>query len=350
MADKQINSGITLKNSSNDFETIQNILTIIIVNYKTSRLSIECLQSLAPEVATVSGIQIIIVDNGSGDDSCIQIQNAIDDNKWNDWATLVKSEINLGFAGGCNIGWKAASITDYILLLNSDTQVHPGTLNYCYNKMQTDRSIGALSCKLLNEDGSVQNVARRFPSPLRLAVSSIGLPWKLPVFFEWADTEDLHWDRDTVARDVDWLGGAFLFLRGSLIRDVGLLDEDFFFFGEDIEICHRIWKAGFRCYYDSTTKVTHFGARSSEDVQTNSGWRMEQMWRAKYLVQKKCYGSGFEFLIRFLDILSYAFRVLWRRLKRGRNNTSYLEAKKILKIIISDMKLRYFSNISSCLS
>ncbi len=344
MEDNHITPSITSKNSSNSPKKVKNILTVVIVNYKTPKLSIECLLSLAQEVYTIHGVQVIIVDNGSKDDSSEQIQNAIDANQWNDWAVLVKSEINLGFAGGCNKGWKAASTTDYLLLLNSDTQVHPGTLNYCYNKMQTDKSVGALSCKLLNEDGSIQNVARRFPSPLRLAISSIGLPWKLPVFFEWADTEDIHWNRDTESRDVDWLGGAFLFLRGNLIRKIGLLDEDFFFFGEDIEICHRIWKAGFRCYYDSTTKVTHFGARSSEDVQTNSGWRMEQMWRAKYLVQKKCYGSIFEFFIRLLDISSYAFRVLWRRLKRGRNHTSYLEAKKILTIIITDMKTRYFSN------
>ena len=287
MEDNQINPGISSGKSNKSSNDIQNTLTVIIVNYKTPGLSIECLRSLEPEINDLPGIQIIIVDNGSGDESCKLIQDSIEHNTWNDWATLVKSDVNLGFAGGCNKGWKSASSTAYLLLLNSDTQIHPGTLYYCYNKMQADKSIGALSCKLLNEDGSVQNVARRFPSPLRLAVASIGLPWKLPVFFEWADTEDLHWNRDSVSRDVDWLGGAFLFLRGNLIKDIGLLDEDFFFFGEDIEICHRIWKAGFRCHYDSATKVTHFGARSSEDVQTKSGWRIRQMWHAKYLVQKK---------------------------------------------------------------
>lgn len=347
MEDNHTTPKIASKNNNNYFEKVQNILTVVIVNYRTPKLSIDCLQSLAQEVGTLPSVQVIIVDNGSGDNSCELIQNEIDNNKWNDWAILVKSDTNLGFAGGCNIGWKAASTTDYVLLLNSDTRVHPGTLKYCYNKMQIDKSIGALSCKLLNEDGSVQNVARRFPSPLRLAVSSIGLPWKLPRFFEWADTEDLLWNRDTVSRDVDWLGGAFLFLRGNLIREIGLLDDDFFFFGEDIEICHRIWKAGFRCYYDSATKVIHFGARSSEDVKTNSSWRIGQMWHAKYLVQKKCYGTISETLIRFLDIFSYTFRVIWRKLRRGKYHSSSLEAENILKIIISDMKVRYFSNIIS---
>jgi GT2 family glycosyltransferase len=346
MEGDQINQRISTKNNDNGQKKLNNILTIVIVNYKTPELSIDCLQSLAPEIDKLHSIQVIIVDNGSGDDSCKLIQNAIDDNKWNNWTTLVKLDINIGFAGGCNRGWEVDPSADYVLLLNSDTKVHPETISYCYNKMQSDKSIGALSCKLLNEDGSVQNVARRFPSPLRLVFSSMGLPWKLPRFFEWADTEDSLWDRETISRDVNWLGGAFLFLRGDLVRKIGLLDEGFFFFGEDIEFCHRVWKAGFRCHYDSTTKVTHFGARSSEDKRTNSGWRIRQMWHAKYLVQQKCYGYISEAFVRLVDISSYSFRVLWRRIIRGSSHKSYLEAKNILKVIVGDMKNRYFSRLS----
>lgn len=95
--------------------------------------------------------------------------------------------------------------------------------------MEEQKDIGVMSCKLLNEDGSLQNVTRKFPNPMRSLISALGLPWYLPFLFNWANIDDDTWDKENTKKDVDWLGGAFLLIRGSLLRKIGGLDEDFSF-------------------------------------------------------------------------------------------------------------------------
>jgi GT2 family glycosyltransferase len=191
-----------------------------------------------------------------------------------------------------------------VLLLNSDTIVHPGVLRTCFNVMERDPTIGVMSVMLKSPDGSVQNVARKFPTPLRAAVSSLGLPWLIPALFRWADIEDGGWDRATCARDVDWLGGAFLFIRATALRQIGPLDQTFFFYGEDIEFCHRMAKAGFRRRYDPTATVAHIGGASTR--------RNAQLLRrrARYQVQRKCYGETAACVVGTIDIIASWLRSL----------------------------------------
>lgn len=309
-----------------DAKPTQASVLVIIVNYRTPDLTIACLDSLAPEVKSLPAVRVVVVDNGSQDDSPQRIEEAIRRESWESWLTLMALPENLGFAGGNNAGLRAGDDARYILLLNSDTICHPGVLRACIHRMDLEPRIGAMSCLLLNEDGSVQNVARRFPTPIRLLVASTGLDTRLPRWFEWADIQDLGWDRRTKRRDVGWLGGAFLFVRGDLVQRIGLLDDDFFFFGEDVEFSHRVWQAGYRCHYDPETSITHLGGQSSSNKIQTSGWRAEQIWRARYLTQRKCYGRSAELFVRTLDLVSWAVRVPWRRLRRGKGNPAYREA------------------------
>jgi hypothetical protein len=188
--------------------------------------------------------------------------------------------------------------SEYILLLNNDTVVHPGTIATCVQAMQADAGIGVMSCLLTNPDGSMQNAARKFPTPVRAIVSSFGLPWKLPRLFGWADIEDAGWDRLKVKRDVDWLGGAFLFIRAAILPMTGFLDENFFFGGEDVEFCHRVWKAGFRCHYDPAASITHIGGQSSGPETTLP------KQQSRYMLQRKCYGLLAAMVLRATDALA----------------------------------------------
>jgi N-acetylglucosaminyl-diphospho-decaprenol L-rhamnosyltransferase len=308
-------------------------LVIIVLNFRTPDLTVDCLRSLEPEIPKLPGTRVVLVENGSGDDSAVRLQNVIDDSGWEDWITLEILEKNLGFAGGNKRGLEVAPESRYVLLLNSDTTVHAGAIRHCYEQMEAAERIGAISCMVLNGDGSVQNVARRFPSPARLFFARLGLPRKLPRFFEWSDIEDLGWDRRTTRRDVDWLGGAFLFLRRDLIRRIGFLDADFFFMGEDVEICHRIWRSGYRCTYDPATEITHLGARSSDGTHMWPSFRTEQEWRSRYMVQRKCYGSIAAALARSMDLCSWAVCIPWRRLSKGREDPSYSEAVDIFQLL-----------------
>lgn len=302
-------------------------LLVVIVNFRTPALTIDCLRSLAPEVAANPGTRAVIVENGSGDDSLPRLADAIARHGWSHWASLVPSDANLGFAGGNNLGIAAGLArdnADAVLLLNSDTIVHPGCLRHSLSVLEADPTVGAMSCKLLNADGSIQNVARRFPTPARLVCQALGLPWKLPRFFEWADTDDLHWDRDRTARDVDWIGGAFLLIRAPLLWQIGGLDDDFFFYGEDIVLCHRVRKAGLRVRYDPGSTTTHLGGSSSDPSRMAARLRNIHAWRARYLVLRKCQGRLAAWLVRAVDVLTFAARAaVW--FVRGRRTTKFAD-------------------------
>ena len=298
-------------------------LAIIIVNFRTPGLTVDCLASLESEVAANPGTRVIVVENGSGDDSARQVASAIESRGWGGWCTLVVSEKNWGFAGGNNRGVERVSAeggTDYFLLLNSDTVVKPGCLSFCLGLMDRDATIGAMSCRLLNPDGTPQNVCRRFPTPMRCLAATFALPWRFPRLFGWAECEDLGWDRNTIAKDVDWLGGAFMLLRGDWVARYKGLDERFFFYGEDIEICHRIHRTGLRCRYDPGATVIHFGGQSSDPTRMAAGKRSVHSWRGRYLVQRFCYGRLAELLLRTQDLINVGLRVAWGRLT-GRRST-----------------------------
>lgn len=116
---------------------------------------------------------------------------------------------------------------------------------------------------------------------------------------------------------MEWLGGAFLMMRGDVLAQVGLLDEGFFFYGEDIELNHRIKAAGYRRFYDCVETTTHLGGSSSDPARMSALARSEHHWRARYLVQRLCYGALAERWVRCLDVVTHAARGAWHRVRSG---------------------------------
>jgi len=317
-------------------------LAIIIVNFRTPRQTLDCLVSLETEVAAHPGTRVVVVENGSGDDSGQVLAAAIDARGWGRWCSLVVSDKNWGFAGGNARGiefiQRSAGASQYYLLLNSDTIVHAGCLSYCLNLMDGDAAIGAMSCRLLNADGTVQNSCRRFPTPARCIAGILGLTWKFPRLFAWADAEDPAWDRNTVKRDVDWIGGAFVLVRGDFVEKHGAFDEAFFFYGEDIELSHRIWRSGLRVHYDPGATITHLGGASSDPTKVNDVRKGAHAVRGRYLVQRKCYGRSAEWLIRTADLLNVRLRAAIYRLRSGTRSEGYLKYQHALAILAEARK------------
>lgn len=308
-------------------------LLVVIVNYRTPDLTIQCLESLIPQAADVPGMRVVVTDNASGDDSVPRIQAAIAARGMAPWCRVVPLPRNGGFAYGNNRGIEAGSRARYVLLLNSDTIVHGHCLRRCLDVMDAGPDIGALSCRLLNADGSIQNAARRFPSPVRLTARALGLPDKLPRLFAWANLDHPGWDRSTQSRDVEWLGGAFLMLRADVLATIGLLDEGFFFYGEDIEINHRIMRAGYRRRYECQETTTHLGGASSDPARMSKLARNEHHWRARYLVQRLCYGPFAQRWVRFLDVATHMARRTWHGLRAGQGSAQYQYHRDIIRTI-----------------
>ncbi len=289
-------------------------VAVVILNFRTPDITIDCLKTLAPEAASDPGLRVILVDNASGDDSVPKIRAAIEANRWTGgWLDFRAFEKNLGFAGGNNAVLNELlarpDCPEYLLLLNSDTLVKPGCLEYCRKVMEADPKVGAMSCMLRNRDGSVQNVCRKFPSPLRESVRAFGLPWILPALFRWADLEDAGWDRTAGPRDVEWIGGAFFFARAAALREAGVLDEEFFFYGEDCEWCFRLWKHGWRIRFDPGAETVHLGGASSDSTRVRNRQRELYTWRARFLVERKCYGPSAERLVRASYIAMFRLRL-----------------------------------------
>lgn len=308
-------------------------LLVVIVNFRTPELTINCLASLVAQVRDVPRTRVIVTDNASGDDSIPRIASAIKAGGWELWCTLLPLPRNGGFSYGNNRGIEVGPRARYVLLLNSDTIVHDGCFRHCIDAMDRNQDVGAMSCKLLNADASVQNCARKFPTPWRLASCVIGLPFKFPSLFAHDDPEDPAWDRATTARDVEWLGGAFFLLRGELIVRLGALSEDFFFYGEDIEINHRMMRAGYRRFYDPAVSTTHLGGASSDPTRMEKNARSIHHWRGRYLVQRKCYGRPAEWLVRSVDVSTHAVRALWYRLRMGADSPGFIYHRDVLRTI-----------------
>lgn len=290
-------------------------LVVIVVNFETPQLTRDCLESLEKERAIWPHFRVMLVENGSRDDSREILEQAIKARHWASWVTLISESTNLGFAGGNNAAIRrmlgCEDPSTWVLLLNSDTIVHPGALEKAVFRMKQCLEIGVLSCMVRNRDGSVQNVCRRFWRPDREMVKALGLPYRFPRLFGWADPEDMGWNRETTAREVEWIGGAFMLLRVEALRAVGLLDETFFFYGEDVELCLRMRRAGWRVFFDPSGTVTHFGGGSSDESKMAPQHRLELRWEARFCFLRRCYGPVSAAWVRgvytvavFLNLLS----------------------------------------------
>jgi N-acetylglucosaminyl-diphospho-decaprenol L-rhamnosyltransferase len=284
-------------------------ILVVIVNFRTPALTIDSIASLAKEAARVPGVRAVVVENDSGDDSAERIRAAIAENGWS-FVELVISDHNRGFSGGNNLGIAHGEPAEFVLLLNSDTIMHEGCLDRCLTVMKEHPEAGAMSCRVLNADGSIQNVTRRFPTPALSTCAALGLPWKVPSLFAWADAEDMDWDRTTTARDVDWLGGAFLFVRATAFGGKVRLDEDFFFYGEDVVFSHVLKERGFTRRYDPVASIIHLGGASSDPSRMPSGKRAVQRFKARYMVQTKCWGPAAARWLRGVDVVTTSAKLL----------------------------------------
>jgi N-acetylglucosaminyl-diphospho-decaprenol L-rhamnosyltransferase len=289
-------------------------LLIVILNYRTAEMTLDCLRSLANVRDEVPGTRVLVIDNGSADDSPARLADAIAAQRWASWCELLALPNNIGFAAGNNRGLDqlktAYPEAQWVLLLNSDTIVHPGALRRSHEVMQAHPAIGLMSCRLRNRDGSAQNVTRRFPLPFPQILCAFGLPWIFPRLFGWADVYDVPASRLEIKQDCDWIIGAYMFIRRQALDEVGPMDESFFFYGEDIEFCHRFRRRGWRVHYDPAASITHLGGSSSDPTRVARATRDAYILKARYHVQRRCYGRFAAHAVRLADILADGLRAL----------------------------------------
>ena len=235
-------------------------LSIIIVNYNTYRLTKQTIESVITKKHPFI-YEIILVDNASIDGSIEALEETFSEEIDKGIVHIIKNLANLGFAKANNIGMRASK-GEYILLLNSDTQIKADGLELCMEQIEADKSIGALGCKVVLPDGKLDHACKRgFPTPKASLYYFLKWDKKNPKKYGLYDA--LYLGEDEVG-EVDALMGAFMLMPRRVLDQVGFLDEDFFMYGEDIDLCFRIKQGGYKILYYPKAQITHYKGGSSK--------------------------------------------------------------------------------------
>jgi len=228
-------------------------LSIIIICWNDLKVIGDCLRSIF-ESSPSFPFEVVVSDNGSKDGSVEFIRRNYP------MVRIVENGDNLGFAKGNNAGIRVSN-GEYILILNPDTILHPAALQGWLAFADKHPEAGAFGCRVLNPDGSYQNPARPFPTIWREWTAALYLRplARISRMF----TSDIYtgWDGDT-ERQVDWQSGCCVLFRGDLLKKLGGFDEQFFYHFEEVDLCRRVWNAGFSIVYTPEVTITHLGGQS----------------------------------------------------------------------------------------
>ncbi len=281
-------------------------LTVIIVNYRTPGLILNCLQTLFLQTRELV-FEVIIVDNASGDDSQEQIQSAFPSVRW------IQMDYNAGFARANNAAIRQ-SAGESVLLLNSDTLIKDQAVSECLRLFSGTEYI-ACGVQLLNEDGSPQISGNYFiPGGLNylLPLPYMGSLIKWLATVSKAPRPNLPDSKGLV--EVDWINGAFLMVKRTAIDKSGLMDEDFFLYAEEAEWCSRLAKIGKLCIFGQVN-VIHLQGGSSEvgfDSTDKHSYNLYdrkgyQMMVSNFVRIRKQYGPGWFLLHLFFYLAEIPF-------------------------------------------
>ena len=292
-------------------------LLVVIVSYRVTDLTIDCLRSLAGEIGRCPGIRVAVCENGTGGDAEERLRRAVVDNGWQSWVDLTAIYPNRGFTGGNNAVIRPALQSDdkpeYILLLNADTIVQEHALDALISFMDTHPMTGIAGSKLVAPDGTVEASPFRLPGiaseldrGLHLGiVSTLLSPWGLVL------------PKGSGPCRAGWVSGASLILRRTMLEQIGLLDEGLYTYFDDPDICLRAARAGWETWYVPASVVVHLGGASTGLTGSRHPARRPLYWhQARRRFFLKNYGACYTFLADMAFIISFALWRLRRRLVR----------------------------------
>jgi GT2 family glycosyltransferase len=238
-------------------------LLVVILNYRTADLTIDCLDSLADEIRAIPGSYVVVTDNASNDGSVEKIASAIDTNQWHAWVKLMPLEHNGGFAFGNNAAIRPALestvLCPYVLLLNPDTVILPGAVKTLLAFMNDRPDVGIAGSRLEDLDKTSQQSAFRFPNVMGELDFGLRLGVASKLLSRWAVVPEIA----DCPHQTDWVAGASMIIRREVFESIGLLDENYFMYFEEVDFCLRAHRAGWSCWYVPESHVVHFVGQSS---------------------------------------------------------------------------------------
>lgn len=289
---------------------VKRKISIVIVNFNGGDFLIRCLKSLQ-NVKDEADLSIFVVDNVSSDGSFLKAKKLFPKLKY------IQNKENIGFGAGNNVALKLVK-DENILLFNPDNEIKEGVLTTMLDFMDQNPDVGVSTCKIVLENGLVDLTAHRgFPTP-----------WASLLYFLGEDSLYHLSKRDLNSiHEVDAISGAFFLTRKSVLEKVGLFDEDYFMYAEDIDLCYRIKQAGFKVMYVPTVEILHHKGVSSglkkhsQNVTTASLQTRRRSLNAFYQTMKIFYqkhmDQKYPFFINWIVYLG--INVKWWLAKRSMN-------------------------------
>lgn len=284
-------------------------LLVVIVSYRVTDLTIDCLHSLVPEIRSIPDARVAICENGTGGDAEQRLRDAIDHNGWADRVDLTAVHPNRGFTGGNNVvirqAMASAAPPDYLLLLNADTIVTPGALQALLRFMDEHPSAGIAGSLLQEPDGRVQgspyrfySIASEFDRGLRFGVvSKLLARWNTVM------------PKPAGEANVQWVCGASMIIRRSVVEAIGPLDEDFYTYFDDIDYCLNAARAGWSTWWVPQSRIVHLEGASTGITHRVVKRRPPYWFQARRRFFLKNFGPLYAAMADAAFIIGFA---LWR--------------------------------------
>jgi GT2 family glycosyltransferase len=264
-------------------------IAVVIISFNVEKLLKECLESLYRETKNAR-FEVWVIDNRSRDNSVAMLKQNFPQ------IHLIENDDNVGFTRANNQAVRQCQ-TDYVLLLNPDTLIQDGTIDKMVQFMDEHPDVGVSGCRVLNEDGSLQLACRRsIPSPSVAFFRLTGLSRLFPHSRKMAKYNLTYLD-PMQTHEVDAVSGAFLVIRRRAIEQIGLLDETFWIYGEDIDWCIRAKKAGWKVMYYPQAHILHY---KGVGCNTNRRKTSYEFYRAMYLFHRKHFAKDCSPIVNLL--------------------------------------------------
>lgn len=242
--------------------TVHYDIAAVVINFRTPEMTIDCIKSLNAELKGLAAC-IVLVDNNSGDGSIDAIERYIAETAIGDNLLIYRSPHNGGFSSGNNIGIRAVE-ADYYFLTNSDTIIREGALSRLLNTAKSNHAIGLLAPRLEWPDGTAQESCFKYHNPISELINSAKTSVITKLFHRYGVPQPVSDN----AKQYDWVSFASVLVNGLVFKNIGLMDEGYFMYYEDVAFCRRAKQAGWLIQYEPRAHVVHLRGGSSP-VKTN---------------------------------------------------------------------------------
>jgi len=309
-------------------------VSIVIVSFNTRDVTRRCLEYVHKHAAEIRR-EVFVVDNASTDGSADMVQKEFP------WVQLMRLDKNRGFAGGNNPAIEKAT-GRYVLLLNSDAFLAEGVLQKTIQYMDDHPGIGVLGCKLTDPDGTMQPSARMLPGPLNKILHITGLAARFSNSKFFGRVDYTWWDHSQ-PKQVGWVVGAYFLIRRETMAAIGVLDERYFLYFEEIDYCLSARRAGWGVVFFPHASVIHLGGQSSVKTGERVSAKGRQMVAiritSEYRFYRKLHG-------RLHALLAAGIELTWNALVYLRNGLSTSssavqkrdEAKTVMQLILRTLR------------